>query len=97
MKSSKVKRIITVIFLCFIFVFGTVAFVGCSDKEVITNVEKVAIVNTYMGQNVAVPSNTFENVAKVEIKNDMVTIYLSNGQVVTTHITNVIIYYNDKK
>lgn len=96
MKIPKCKKIITILLLCIILIFSTVAFTGCGDnKEVLTNVQKVAIVNTYMGQNVAVPYNTFENVAKVEIKNDMVTIFLNNNQVVTTHITNVIIYYNE--
>ena len=91
-----------IILLLIVVSFLTV-FSACSTEpktEVLTDVTKVQIIdstNLYRHAGYEATHNNNEtliNISKVEIKGELVTIFVGNFKVATTHIQNVIFFYS---
>ena len=91
------------IILLLIVISCLTVFSACSVEpktEVLTDVTKVQIIDSAelralsgfdtSGQQ----RQTLINISKVEIKGELVTIFVGNFKVATTHIQNVIFFYN---
>ena len=88
-KVSTTKKLIV---LLLIIIACLMVFSACGKTEVITDVSRVQIINSNAGDG---GSSIIRYVSKVEIKGELVTIYVNDQKIATAHIQNVILIYKD--
>ena len=98
--KTSLKRVIVMLL---IVISCLMLFSACSSEtktEVITDVTKVQIIDAANLHQLtgydATHNNahTFVSVSRVEITGDLVTIFIGDKKIATTHIQNVIFFYN---